>query len=531
MSDAGRPESSRGASLAHALAWTAAVKWGGQAVSWIATLLVARMISPHDYGVVALAAVCLGLVTIFNEFGLGYVVVVHRHLTRHQLAQVNALALAVGLAAFGLSCAAAWPLGHLLGVPELPGIVFAMSTVLLVSAVRTVPVGILQRDLRFERLAVAEGVQAVVAAVATVVSALAGLGYWALVVGQILGALAFATLALAWAPAGIARPRADTLGGILPFSRHLLVGRFAWYVSSQADQAVVGMTLGGAALGIYSMAGSLAALPLEKIGALLGQVTPGFFAASQASRAGLRRLVLTLSEGVALVVFPAAAGMALVAPELITLALGDRWRDAIVPLQLLVAVAAFRSIQSVLSPVIFVTGGTRFSMYLSILDVTAMPVALYVGSWWGMVGVATVYGLAYLLLRVPLYVWVFRRTGLSLATYSMALWPATSAVCVMGVVVWTVEAFIPPGWPLALRFVVLVLVGVVGYLVPLLSVHRSSVAAFYRRFLEQRGGREVAADPADGARGTERLDDAVRSAAPAHNTQELRMGATAAEGR
>jgi O-antigen/teichoic acid export membrane protein len=501
---------SSGASLARALAWTAAVKWSGQAVSWIATLVVARLLSPHDYGVVALATVCLGLVTIFNEFGLGLAVIAHRNLTPHQLAQINAMALVVGLAAVGVSWAAAWPLGYVLGVSELPGIVCAMSTVLLITAVRTVPVGVLQRDLRFGRLAVAEGVQTLVGGVSTVASALAGLGYWALVIGHVLGALVFTILALAWAPTAMARPRARALGEVLIYSRHILVGRFTWYVSSQADHAVIGMTLGGAALGIYSMAWSLAALPLEKVGALLSQVTPGFFAASQSSREGLRRLVTTLTEGLALVAFPAAAGLALVAPEFIALALGERWRDAIVPLQVLAALAAFRSIQVVLSPVILVAGSAHLSMYLGILDVTVLPLALYVGSGWGVLGVATAYALAYPIIRIPLYVKVFQRTELSVGTYVTALWPALSAVCVMSLLVGALKLVLPPSWPLIVRFAVLVLLGVAGYLIALTTAHRSRLVTFFRTFRDLRDGRESGTEPVPPPTAPGFVPDAIR---------------------
>jgi teichuronic acid exporter len=484
------------ASLARAMAWTAAVKWGGQGVSWITTLFVVRLLSPHDYGIVALAGVCLGLVTIFNEFGLGLAVVTHRDLSRHQLAQLNMVALVVGLMAFALAVAAAWPLGAVLAVPELPAIVMVLSVVLLVSALRTVPVGILQRDLRFGRLAVAEAAQTLIGSVGTVALAVNGLGYWALVIGQLLGSAAFTTVAGLSAPAWVARPRVSQIREVLTFSRYLVVGRFAWYVSTQADHAVVGMTLGGAALGVYSMAWSLAALPLEKIGALLSQVTPGFFAASQANRAVLRRLALTLTEGLAIGVVPVATGMALVAPEFVPLALGERWGDVVVPLQILAGLAALRAIQTVLSPIILVTGGARFSMYLGVLDVTVMPLAFYIGTHWGLVGVAVGYAIAFPLIRIPLYVRVFRRTDLSTMVYLRALWPALSAAGLMCGVVIALKLLLPSTWPLALRFLSAVLVGATSYLTLLATAHRSRLITCYRTFRELRGDGATAPAPA-----------------------------------
>src|SRR2546425_8629430 len=108
----------------------------------------------------------------------------------------------------------------------------------------------------------------------------------------------------------------------MTFSRHIIVGRLAWYVYSNADFLVAGRILGKVALGLYEVGWNLANVPIEKITSLVGQVTPAVFSAVQRDHAALRRYLLRVTEGLALITFPASLGLALVAPDFVLLTLG-----------------------------------------------------------------------------------------------------------------------------------------------------------------------------------------------------------------
>ena len=221
-------------SLAGAVAWTAGAKWGSQVLTWTATLLIVWLLTPHDYGIVALAGLGLGLLTILNDFGLDLAVVAYRELTESQMAQLNVLAV-VGSAAVALSCAAAFVLAHPLGAPELPAVTAALSAVLFVASLRTVAIGRLKKEFRFARLAVAETVASLSTSACTIVLALAGLQYWALVLGQVVGQMLLTVVVLSWVPPRFAWPRLTALREVLTFSRAILVGRLAWYVQTRSD--------------------------------------------------------------------------------------------------------------------------------------------------------------------------------------------------------------------------------------------------------------------------------------------------------
>ena len=147
--------------LVRGVAWTAAVKWLTQVVTWGMTVVVARLLAPSDYGLVGMATIYITLFTLFSEFGIGTAVVTLQDLTEDQVSQLNTLSLFLGLLGFIISAAAAIPLGRFFRAPNLPLVVIVLSCGFIVSGIRTVPYSLLQKELRFKLLAVIEGLQGV----------------------------------------------------------------------------------------------------------------------------------------------------------------------------------------------------------------------------------------------------------------------------------------------------------------------------------------------------------------------------------
>lgn len=440
-------------------------KWVAQIVSWAATVLVARLLTPDDFGLLGMAQVFIALVAIFGEFGLATAIIAHRELTEEQVAQLNAVAVLVGMAALLITCAAARPLGHFFLAPELPPVVVATSAVFAITAFRTVPQALLQRELKFRYLAIGESVQGVMVAGTTLLLAVLGFRYWALVVGTMFGSVIGTAVAVYGRPCPFAWPRFRTVASILTVSGHLLVGRFGFWAQTNVDSVVIGRLLGRGPLGVYSMGMTLASLPLDKITVLLNQVSPPFLAAAQSDRRAVRHLILVLTGVLAIVVFPIAAGIALVAEESVVLILGLKWVDIVRPLQLLAIWAMFRSVAAILSPVVFITGGTRFFMYVSLVETALLSLAFYVGSGFGITGVAAAWLLVYPIMRVPLWIWVFRHTEVTLPAYLAALRPAVRATTLMSVWVIGIKLLSPSGWSVLEHLAIEIAGGAALYLV------------------------------------------------------------------
>src|SRR5438034_11511865 len=239
-------------SLLRGVAWTAAAKWASQALSWVSWLIVARLLTPADYGLVGMAAIYLGLITVLSEFGLGTAVLAVRELSVEQLNQLNGLAVLLGLASLLASCIVAIPLGRFFHAPQLPLVVVAMSTTFVITSFKTVPLALLQRDLRFKALAFIDLSQALVLAISMVGFAVAGLRYWTLVCGAVLSALISTGAMLRLRRAAFAWPRPKSLKPAITLRSNVLISRLCWYTSSNADFLFAGRLLATDALGFIS---------------------------------------------------------------------------------------------------------------------------------------------------------------------------------------------------------------------------------------------------------------------------------------
>lgn len=460
--------------------WTATVKWLTQAVTWGITVLVARLLTPSDYGLVGMATIYIFLFTLFSEFGIGTAVVTLRDLTDNQVSQLNTLSLLMGLLGSVISIAAAIPLGRFFHAPNLPSVVVVLSAGFIISGLRTIPYSQLQKELRFKLLAGIEGVQGVVQALVTLVLAFLGFGYWALVLGVLSSSVITTGLMLIWRRQSFALPRFASIRTAIHYSRHIVLGRLCWAAYDNSDFIVAGRVLGEAPLGAYTLAWTLAQTPLEKLTTLVNRVTPSVFAKIQADPEALRRYLRNTTGVMALLVFPATIGMALVAPEFVPLVLGSKWNGVIAPLELLALHALIRSNVVLLPPLLNVIGEERLVMWNNVMAMIVLPISFYIGSHWGTVGIAAGWVAIYPLVQIPLFSRIFRRINLPLSEYLGSLWPAVSSCLVMAISIQALKRFSGAAWPLYARLVSEILAGLVTYSIVLVLFHRSRLLAILK---------------------------------------------------
>jgi O-antigen/teichoic acid export membrane protein len=472
-------------SLAAGIAWTAGAKWSSQLISWASFVVVTRLLAPSDFGLVGMALLYCGLLQVVTD-AFGTAVTTLRDLTGEQLAQLNTVASMAGFLGFLISCGLAIPLGHFFRSPRLPSVVVVISTMFLVSGLRTVPYSLLYRDMRFRLLSILEAVQTVAQALAMLALAWLGFRYWTLALGNIVGAATLATLQISWRPCRFAWPRFSAIKDALTFSRHIMVSSLSWYGYSNADFLVAGRVLGQAALGAYTLAWTLATIPLEKITTIVSTVSYAYFSASQNDSAALRRYLRILTEGLSITTFPATIGMALVAGDFVHLVLGPKWRDVIVPLEILALYASFRCIVTLLPAILNVTGESRFVMRTMQAALILMPTAFYVGSRWGSAGIAYGWVVAYPAIVICLYRRTFQRIKMPWHDYLGAIRPALTGSLIMAATVEVLKRTLASSFPLGVRFGVEVLAGGAAYVITLTVFHRDRFSVFWNFVRELR---------------------------------------------
>jgi PST family polysaccharide transporter len=256
----------------------------------------------------------------------------------------------------------------------------------------------------------------------------------------------------------------------------MLLSRFAWYTYSNADFAVIGKMLGGAALGAYTLGWTLSGMAVEKITVFIGRVTPGVFCTVQNDLAALRRYLLLITEGLALVTFPACIGLALVANDFVRSALGDRWIAAILPVQLLAVLATFRSVQPLITQVLLALGESRVIMRNAVLTALVLPLCFVLASRWGIAGVAWAWLIIGPLMFSPLLLRTLRLIELPAKRYFVSLWPATSGCLIMVGAVISVDRALLGGAPPYMSLILKIVIGALSYVAVLFTFHRTRLA-------------------------------------------------------
>lgn len=466
--------------LVSGIAWTVVLRWLAKAVSWTATLYVARVLSPADFGVVAMATVPIGLARLMGDFGLEAILVQNRALGPADLAALASTALVLAGALAALFIALARPISWYFREPAVAAIVVVLSVTFVTDALQLLPRASLQRDLRFQTLAWLNGLQAAIGALVLAGLAALSFGYWALALNTVVTALAMTVVLYALRPFRLGWPRQlGSLGAPLAAGWRMIVSRGAWYGYTSLDSTLAGRMLGKDSLGVYGFAMTFASLPETEVSSMVSRVVPGVFSAIQDNPPELRRYFLLLTEGISYLTLPMALGLALTADDFVLAALGPKWTAVILPLQILSVYVAVNTCQMLLSHVLLWTGHFRAYMWVNIWALVLLPTCFWVGLQWGVPGLAIAWAIAFPLSIVPRLVLASRILDLSAIDYIAVVRPALIACGVMAVGVLLTERSLPGSLPHAARLGVEAAAGAVVYTVALLGLFGGRVARIW----------------------------------------------------
>lgn len=444
--------------------WSVVQQVGDRGVRLPVLLILAHLLPPQSFGLVALAGVCIEFTDLFLNQGLALAIVQRQRLEREHLDSAFwgniAFALLLGTAVF----AAAGPLASLLREPAIEPIVRVLSLGFLFTALSAVQEAKLLREMRFKVLALRSFVGNTTGSLVGIALALAGFGVWSLVAMQLT--VQAAGVVLLWSASGW-RPR-------LRFSFRHYRELFAFGVSilgislmdffrGRADTFLVGSVLGAATLGYYTVAKNV----INGVSAFVnGSVSPVLVSAMsrlQTEPARLEKAVYQSAEVLAFIGWPAFLGIAAVAPELVSTVLGDRWLPSVPILQAFAVGAVVRGTRMVSFIAITSIGKPAWRVWLEAVAAVVMVAAILVALPHGVVAVAWATTAAtYLVL--PLQLWVFARlVPVSIRAFarrhvSTLLGAAPMILCVIGLRA-LAEGHLPTPWLLAL----LVATGVLVY--------------------------------------------------------------------
>ena len=311
-----------------------AARWSIRCIGLISTFILARLLVPADFGVVAMAMVTIGLIEVFGETGLLLYIIRHPDPQPSDLDTVWTLRLIIGLTLSAVIFLAA-PLGasfcHELRVEDAMRLLALRP---LLAGAENPGVVMFRRKMNFAKDFEYLVVNKVVSFLVTVTLAVILRTYWALIVGILVGGTTSAFQSYRMHPF---RPRFGLrrAGVAWHFSSWLLVNHLLLFLGTRVDEIIIGRLKSTAAMGTYSIASDVASSPIQEIMTPLGRVLfPGLsHLASEPEK--LAAAFNKVMSAVAVAAFAVAIGIALVADDFITLALGARWRETVPPVRVL----------------------------------------------------------------------------------------------------------------------------------------------------------------------------------------------------
>lgn len=375
--------------LASSFKWVALGKLSTQLITWGMTFFVLRLLDPSDYGVVALSSAITLMFGMIAEFGLGSAIVQAKSISRAQLANLFGYGLLINVVLVVLLVVFAPNVLLLYSDERLPLVIQVASIQFLFASFCLLPDAKMRREMRFALMAKIEFFLGVFAGLCTLVLAYLGYGYWALVISPLVTAFVRMVL-LNWTSGEWVAPRFSIheTQGLLKFGGFTLLARIAGHLSSQSHVLIAGVFLGKDAMGVYAVAMQLATMPLSKVMMVINQVAYPELSRMNREEGVKAASLLQGGQLIAYILFPLLWGLAAVAPFVVHLLIGEKWGEAIVPLQLVCLALPFMGISGLLTTAVAAAGRADIELWNTLSGLFIFPGLFYFGAQHGVVGLA-----------------------------------------------------------------------------------------------------------------------------------------------
>lgn len=374
--------------------WTAISAIANVTIQLMQLAALGRLLEPSDFGLMAMMMVVVALATSIADFGVGNYIVQISTLSMQFFRRLFALSLTLSIALSAVVAGAAPWFATYYGSPRLADLLPYLGLVIVTSAISQVYFAVLQRALRFRLIAIGDVVSASIGLVVSVGLAWFGYGVWSLIAGQL--ALNLGKAIMYYLPARTALKHApssceERIVNALRFGYFQLGERILNFVGWNLDKIIIGKMLGATSLGIYSVAYQLVIRPFSVLNPIFTRVSLPVFSRIKEDDARLRRGYLDVLRVIALISFPVYIGISISAPAIVYILLGERWAAAAPLVSVLCGLGFVFSLGNPIGNLIVAKGRADLGFYWNLLALVVYAVAYFVGSSFGLFGVAVAF--------------------------------------------------------------------------------------------------------------------------------------------
>jgi PST family polysaccharide transporter len=429
----------------HGLTWSLIANILKQALNFVIGVIMARLLSPEEFGLVGMVLIFSGLASIIVDQGMGAAIIQKDDIEPRHLDSIFCLNVIFGVLIAALLSAASPLIAAFYHEPVLRPLTVMISLNYLISSFSVVPTALLAKQIDFKRLALIDTVAVLGSGAVGIGLALSGLGVWSLVwQALVLAAMtAFLLMVMStWRPR--LRIDARAVKDIAGYSTHLLGFNVMNYFERNTDNFLIGKFIGAAPLGIYSRAYQLMLFPVTQVSWVISRVMFPALSSIKDDLVKVKRVYLRAIQAIAFMTFPLMIGLIVVSRSFVLGALGEKWIATVEILEILCIVGLIQSITTTTGWIFNSQGRTDLQFRWGFLFSGVTVLSFIIGLRWGIRGVA----ICYLIGELAMLYWIWtipaRLIGLKFSEMLRTLSGPFFCAVVMGGVLYLLGRVLPP---------------------------------------------------------------------------------------
>lgn len=402
--------------------WLALFKIISQAFSWVITIMIARILLPADYGLMAMATILYGYIAYLSEFGIGSAIIQKEKVDQYELSAVFWFIILFSVLLSAACFIGAYFVAYIFNEPRIIPIAQTISVIFILEGLQIVPLNLLKKELGFKKVGLIEMMGTIIASACMFLVAYYGGGVWTFVAGSFILSLTKLVLVYSnvkWFP--YLHFSLKDAKSYLKFGINVSIGRSFFYLYESSDKFFAGRAWKSQMLGYYTFALGLAQIPTEKIVTLINQVSFPVFSKLQNDKQEFNKFYLKVVEITATLVIPVFIGGYLIGEDIIKLLLNEKWYPIIPVFKYLCLTQIFTALNAINSFVHYSKGRPRWSLYYHVVLAFSMAASFYIAVQYGLNAILIPWFTTYIIACTVWTTITLKSIEISLSTYLKVL--------------------------------------------------------------------------------------------------------------
>lgn len=456
-------------------------------LQYTTTIILVNLISPNDFGLMAMAVIVIGFLEIFKDLGLSSAVIQKENPSEDLKSSIFWINVSFGIMISLVIYLAAPIVAFLYNSNAVKPILEVLAITFSISGLSMIQKAIFEKELAFKLLSKIELSASTAAFITAIVLAIYGYGVWSLVFQAMVNVFVSTFLLLffsKWKPKFLFKFSEVKL--VAHYSLNLLGFNVVNYFARNSDYFLIGKYLGETELGHYYLAYRLMLYPIQNITMVISRVLFPSFSLIKNDDDKLRYMFTQVTNGIALITFPMMTGLALVSYNFSEVFIKSGWDTNLVA-QLIIILAPIGALQSVISTVGNIyqaKGKTNWMLRWSLFYTSITVIGFLIGLKWGVIGVAVSYLVTNLLMLYPVFAIPFKLIDMKVFKFLYSFKETFFSVAIMGVIVLFISAINTDTYNSSLKLIMMILGGIFSYILLSVYINRGKILNIKNIFTE-----------------------------------------------